>query len=333
MNKKRCDEYDYINFLVASQRSCSCVEASKVQPTKVNAPAHDSITRMLHNLPLNNNALWVEAEPMIDKQTGILELDDSTLDKPYAKKIPLVHRHWSGKHHDTVKGINLLTLLWTDGDKHVPCDYRIYDKPNDEMSKNDHFKALLKLAHERGFEPKYVCFDSWYSSLDNLKLVRNLQWNWFTRLKSNRLVNPDGSGNVAIAQIEIEHGGRVVHLKAYGFIRVFRTVSPDGDAQHWATSNLDMNELDKLSLSEKSWVIENYHRGIKQFCGVEKCQARSANAQRNHISLALRAFLRLETYCYATGHSWFEAKAQIIREALRAYLDNPLYLLQSTPTA
>jgi len=88
--------------------------------------------------------------------------------------------------------------------------------------------------------------------------------------------------------------------------------------------------IERHSLSEKSWVIESYHRGIKQFCGVEKCQARSATAQRNHIALALRAFLRLETYSYATGHSWFEAKMQIIREAIRAYLDKPLYLLKAT---
>jgi hypothetical protein len=45
----------------------------------------------------NNDALWQEAEPMIEKDKGLLVLDDSTLDKPYAQKIP--YRHWSGKHH------------------------------------------------------------------------------------------------------------------------------------------------------------------------------------------------------------------------------------------
>lgn len=274
--------------------------------------------------------LWQEAEHMVSKAKGLLELDDSTLDKPYAKKIPLVHRHWSGKHHDTVRGINVLTLLWTDGDKHVPCDHRIYDKPNDDLTKNNHFESLVKAAHQRGFQPEYVCFDGWYSSLSNLKLIRQLNWHWFTRLKSNRLVNPDKNGNIPIARVDIGPQGRVVHLKAYGFIKVFRIVSRDGDAEHWATSDLDMRELDRVSTAEKTWAIENYHRGIKQFCGIEKCQARSARAQRNHITLALRAFLRLETYSYATGHSWFTAKMQIIREAIRAYMENPKYTLGST---
>lgn len=105
---------------------------------------------------------------------------------------------------------------------------------------------------------------------------------------------------------------------------------PNGDVEHWATSNLEMRELDRVSVAEKTWAIENYHRGIKQSGGIEKCQARSATAQRNHMGFAIRAFLRLEVYSYATGYSWFEAKMQIIRDAIRAYLENPIYVLCST---
>jgi len=330
MNPKRCNEYDYINFLVAAQKSYSCLEASRVQPIQTHAPAHDAITRCLHSMNPDNDALWQEAEPMLEKNKGLLVLDDSTLDKPYAKQIPLVYRHWSGKHHDIVKGINLLTLLWTDGDKHVPCDHRIYDKAHDNLNKNEHFASLLKVAHARGFNPDYVCFDGWYSSLENLKLIRDLKWHWLTRLKSNRLVNPDDTGNVPIARLAINETGCVVHLMGYGFVKVFRTIATNGDAEHWASSNLNMTELERVATAEKTWAIENYHRGLKQFCGVEKCQARSATAQRNHIAMALRAFLRLETYSYTTGYSWFEAKMQIIRDTIRQYLLSPRYNLVST---
>jgi hypothetical protein len=57
---------------------------------------------------------------------------------------------------------------------------------------------------------------------------------------------------------------------------------------------------------------------------------RSARAQRNFIALAIRAFIQLECYSYATGHSWFEAKMRIIREAVRIYLENPKSILDST---
>ena len=55
----------------------------------------------------------------------MLVLDDTTLDKPYARHMGLVTRHWSGKHHAVVPGIHLLTLLWTDGQHLVPVDYRL----------------------------------------------------------------------------------------------------------------------------------------------------------------------------------------------------------------
>jgi len=32
-----------------------------------------------------------------------------------------------------------------------------------------------------------------------------------------------------------------------------------------------MDETTREDLGKKSWEIDEYHRGIKQFCGVEKC--------------------------------------------------------------
>ena len=125
-------------------------------------------------------------------------VDDTTLDKPYAEKMDLVTRHWSGKHHHVVLGINLITTLWTDGNKLIPCDFRVYDKPMGAdgpfggKDKNEHFRDMLTAAKERGFRPRYVVFDSWYTALENLKLIRSLGWHWFARMKGNRLVNPDG---------------------------------------------------------------------------------------------------------------------------------------------
>jgi hypothetical protein len=57
---------------------------------------------------------------------------------------------------------------------------------------------------------------------------------------------------------------------------------------------------------------------------------RAADAQRSHIGCSVRAFVRLEYHRFSTGVSWFEAKAQVIRPAVRAYLAQPLYLLPST---
>jgi len=327
MNNPKITEYDYIDFLIGTQKVYSCTEAERVNPGEASGPSHDAYTRQLHRLFPTTDRLWSEAEAHVDLKKGYLIVDDSTLDKFYSRKIELVTRHWSGKHKRVVSGINLLTLLWTDGERYIPVDFRMYNKSVDGLTKNDHFRTMLGTAAERGFTPEAVLFDSWYSSLDNLKLIRLLGWLWMTRLKDNRLINPDRSGNIAVSQAKISEHGDVVHLKGYGMIKVFRTVRTDDDAEYWATNDLKMNDLERLKYSELSWMIETYHRGIKQFCGVERCQARSERAQRNHIELALRAFLRIEYHCFVKGISWFEAKTSIIRDAVRAYLAQPIYTL------
>jgi putative transposase len=266
----------------------------------------------------------------VDLRKGLLVLDDTTLDKPYAQKMDLVTYHWSGKHQRVVKGIALLTLLWTEGKSLIPCEFRVYDKPQGGKTKNEHFQDMLRKAQERGFAPDYVLMDSWYSSLENLKLIASFAWFFLTRLKSNRLVNPDGQGNRPICEIEIPPEGRVVHLRGFGFVRVFRTVSKEGDAEYWATNDLGMTEEKRKELEGKGWGIEVYHRALKQCCGVERAQVRKAVSILRHLLLALRAFLRLEVYRLRTGVSWYEAKTAIIREAIRCYLAYPLYVLHPT---
>jgi putative transposase len=260
---------------------------------------------------------------LVEREGGLLIVDDRVLDKPYAQHIELVSRQWSGKHHAVVQGIDLITLLWTDGERHIPCDYRIYDKLNDKLSKNDHFRAMLGQARARDLHPYCVGFDSWYSSLDNLKAVRESRWRWLTQFKSNWQVNPDGRGNRAIRDIEIAPEGSIVHLRGYGYIKVFRIVTTDGDIEYWASNDLRMEEASRQGLAKARWKIEQYHRGLKQHCGVERAQVRIARSQRNHIGLAIRAFLRLEVERLRGGGSWFESKQDIVREAVRAYLTKP----------
>ena len=331
MNDKRCSEEDYIDFLIGTPKVYTCTEAARVQPDRAKPPSHDSLTRLLQNEEISSEKLWKEAEPFINKEQGILVIDDSTLDKPHAQKMDLVGYHWSGKHHRVVKGISLVSTVWTNGDIHVPCDYRVYDK-EEGLSKNDYFMDMIEIAHKREFQPECVAFDGWYSSLDNLKYIRNVGWTWVTRLASNRQVNPDDTRNRPLGEAGIDETGTVVHLKGYGMIKVFKIVSKNGDIEYWATNALDMDVLRCVSLGEKTWGIEEYHREIKQYCGIERCQARSRQAQMNHIGFSIRACLRLIVKGYDLGKSIFELKHSIIRDAVRHYLANP-YLTLNTSTA
>jgi len=152
MNPPKVNEHNYIDFLSGTQQTYSCIEAARVQPNEGDGPIHDAVTRLIHRLLPTTTRLWQEAKTHVNLTTGMLIADDSTLDKLCSRGI----RHWSQKHKRVVSDINLVTLLWTDGERFIPVDYRMYNKKQDGLTKNDHFREMLQIAYERGFRPGQV---------------------------------------------------------------------------------------------------------------------------------------------------------------------------------
>jgi len=86
LNPAKCDDLDYIHFLIASVDVFTCTEAARCQPIREDSPSHDAFTRLLQRQPPDTDALWDEVKDIIRLQEGYLVIDDTTLDKPYAKK-------------------------------------------------------------------------------------------------------------------------------------------------------------------------------------------------------------------------------------------------------
>jgi hypothetical protein len=73
---RRCDELDYIQFLIAAQKVFTCTEAARSQPEttspKKTPPAHDPFTRRLTRKPPDTEALWAEARTLVKPKDGLL---------------------------------------------------------------------------------------------------------------------------------------------------------------------------------------------------------------------------------------------------------------------
>lgn len=112
---------------------------------------------------------------------------------------------------------------------------------------------MLDVALERGFQPLCVLFDSWYSSLENLKRLRKNKLRWLTQLKKNRLVDY----GERIEDKTIPDTGLRVHLRGYGFIRVFQTDTPQGVVKYWATSDEELSTKEFYSrISPVYWLAD-----------------------------------------------------------------------------
>ena len=204
----------------------------------------------------------------------------------------------------------------------IPLDFRVYDVNADadgqHFTKNDHFRQMVSAAKARGLRPAYVAFDSWYAGRSNLKHLRHERFHFLTRLKSNRQVNLDKSGLVPVSSLQVGPEGALVQLRGFGLVRLFQKRDAQGQLEHWATSDCLMTPETWAQLARACWRIESYHRGLKQCCGIERAQVQSAVGQKNHLLLALRAFLRLEAKRQRSGMSWYEAKIAPIRYAIQS---------------
>lgn len=323
MNKPKCSEYLYVQFLLSAQTNFTCTELSGVAPIDM---AHDAPTRLLTREKLTPHILWKNVQSHVDPTTGYLIADDSVIEKTHAQDIGMVRWQYSGNQHRVVKGIGLESILWTsDSGDHIPVDYRIYDKDADGKTKNQHLRDMLITANHRGFTPQYVLIDSWYTALENLKLINKFEWKWVAQLRKNRIVSTAPRVYYHLEELAIPPEGIQVHLKGYGFIKVFKAVSQHRGVEYYGTNDLNLSWPDVESIYARRWKIEEYHRGLKQQCGISKCQARTARSQRNHIWCAINAFVVLEVHRLKNNVSWQEAKQSIVRWAIHQYLLKPRF--------
>lgn len=304
----------YTAFLTANGNRYSGVEVSKALGLTRYPPSHDTISRWLSSEAFEPDDLWNHVKGIVALDACLI-VDDTVLDKRWSPKNELVGWHWSGNEHKVIRGISLVNLLATSGDDCIPVDYRVNEASKGTKSKNEHFIDMLGSAKQRGFEPQYVMADSWYGSLANLEYIQQLGWKFIVGIKENRLVNETKDQYVSVSALDwTKKQVRKVWLRGFGFVNVARIVFTNGDARYVATNDLSLTEYKTLSShSKKRWTIEEFHRGIKQTTGIEKCYSIKKRSQLTHIFASFVAFVRLEFKRLKTGISWYAQKAQAVR--------------------
>lgn len=284
----------YMGFLMSEPKHATCSQLGTVMTI-----SHDSVNRFLlreHYEPID---LFNEARKSLNLVGGTLTVDDSVLDKPYAFKMDLVGYYWSGKHHRTVKGINLITLYYTDPQgRHLPVNYRVYDKA-DNKTKNDYFQDMLREVLAWGLRPAFTTGDTWYACEKNLKTVKNHGMGFLFAVESNRTVSIEKGTWVQVQKLAVPDEGMRVWLRDFGQVKLFRTKLKD-QLRHYIVylpddhDYTDFGRKRFLELHDQHWQIEQYHRAIKQVCNIERFQVRTGAAIMNHIFAALCSFVFLQ---------------------------------------
>jgi putative transposase len=171
----------YLMALVYFTRVSTCLSIAEVFAEA----SHDCLTRMLHGNCSGQTLLELALRVLFQVVGGYLIVDDTVVEKPYARWLEEAGWVWSSKHSKVVYGVSVVLLVWTDGHIRIPLGYRVWKKGG--PSKLELALELLSYARNRlKCKPQFVLFDSWYPSKALLTRIRDYGWCFVCQLKKNR---------------------------------------------------------------------------------------------------------------------------------------------------
>ncbi len=177
--------------------------------------SHDSVNRFLLRERYEPKDLFEDIKGNINLTGGTLSEDYTVIEKLYIDPnlTAFLGYFWSGNLHRPAQGINLITLYYTDRNgKSVPVNYRLYNK-KEGKTKNDYLREMITEVIAWGLKPKIVTADTWYSSQENLKFLRNQKLGFLMGIAKKRQVSLRPGEYTQVENLEIPEDGLVVHLK------------------------------------------------------------------------------------------------------------------------
>ena len=288
----------YLKGLLAVAEPANCVSMARVLRV-----AHDGLSKILNDRKLEWQTLLQSLRLRIFGKLadGYLIVDDTVIDKSFAKVIENLAWVFCSKKNKSVLGLNIVVLAWSNGTITIPLAFKIWKKGGGK-TKID--LALELLAYARNFlhlQPKYVTFDSYYAAKKVLQRLMKYQWIFYTQLKKNRKFNGT----------QLKRSQRNPYWMAPGTIDGNLTVLiVRHGKKYFATNDLTTSKQEMRSRYKTRWSIETMFRVLYDQLGLEECASRSLRSQTAHITLCLMSFLLLEKTHQTAHKTWYQLRRE-----------------------
>src|SRR5258707_1642382 len=184
-----------------------------------------------------------------------------------------------------VKGINFMTSLYHAQGYNLPVGFRIVEKTQyytdkksgkskrrSAVSKNEHYRELLKAIQGNQIPFQYVLNDVWYASADNMLFIKHdLKKDFVMPLKANRKValseqaKRDGAW-VRIDTLPLEPNIPMeIYLESVDFpLLLVKQIFTNGDGStgglYLVSSDMNLTYTPMTTIYHKRWNVEPYHK-------------------------------------------------------------------------
>lgn len=332
----------YSDYLLSSFGQTTATGLARLLDGEI---SHDQISRMLGSEKLTSKTWWQLIKPQVrqmEREDGVLIIDDSIVEKPYTDENEIICWHYDHAKGNTVKGINFMTALYEAQGIALPVAFELVAKTESNMdektgkerrkslmTKNERYRQLLQTACDNRILFRYVLNDLWFASAENMCFVKlDLDKEFIMGLKSNRkgALSPAAKANgryQRIDQLDIPEGTTlIIYLEGVPFpLQLIRQVfiNEDGSTgvRYLVTSDLTLNADQIITIYQRRWKVEEYHRSLKQNAALAQSPTRTEMTQTNHFVAALWSFVKMELLKVRTKKNHYQLKSQLYLSALQ----------------
>ena len=340
MNQKILDLYS--DYLLSSFGQTTATGLSRLLEGEI---SHDQVTRMLSSAKMTSKAWWKLVKPhvrKIEQDDGVLVVDDSIVEKPYTDENEIICWHYDHAKGKTIKGINFVSALYCTQEVALPVAFELVsktetyidkktgkEKRKSKVTKNERYRQMLKMVCHNQIPFQYVLNDLWFASAENMRYVKlDLEKEFIMALKRNRRValseDDKAKGRYQrIDQLEIpEDTTLTIYLEGVPFplqlvCQVFTNEDGSTGVRYLVTSDLTLNADQIITIYQKRWRVEEYHRSLKQNAAVAKSPTRTETTQTNHFVAALWSFVKIELLKVRTKKNHYQLKSQLYLSAVQ----------------
>lgn len=341
----------YTDYILVSTGQASATGMSRMLDEEL---SHDRITRFLSSEDFTSKDLWHLVKPTVRQaeslgEKAFLLLDDTVEAKPYTKESPLICWHYDHTCNRSVKGVNQLSSLFYSGGVSVPIGIDFVEKDTWQTKKNgkksrkasvskqDLFRKQVMQASCNLSHIDYVLADSWFSSAENMKCIKeNCGHDFIMPLKKSRKVALSASCKEAgkykrLDSLEIQEGEKVrIYLEQVDFglwLTKATYLNKDGSVGelYLVTSDPALCAEDIKDFYAHRWNIEVMYKSVKSNASYAKSPTGTARTQKNHFFCSMAAFCKLEQIKLKTKNNHFALKAKLYLPAIKtafAYLND-----------
>jgi len=343
----------YSDYLIASFGLTTATGLSKLLEGQI---SHDRITRFLSGKVKTSKDLWQFVKPLIreiETENGCLIIDDSIEEKPYTDENDIVCWHFDHSQGTNVKGINFLSCLYQVASISLPIGFELISKteqyidPKDgkqkrrsPISKNELARRQIEYAARNKIKFRFVLFDVWFSSVENMRFILKNRKHFICPLKSNRKVALSKADKLQgrwhkLENLEIEmNSARLIYLEGLPTAvllikQVFTNENGQTATQYLISSDSKLSPDDIMTNYQRRWRVEEYHKSLKQNISLEKSPTQTPTTQTNHFFAALCGYIKLERLKIKTKQNHFALKSKLYLKALVATFETLKNLNQS----